>query len=74
MGGIKNLFKTPKLPNLPEPKLPTPKVVRMPTESDASLQEAQRRTYGNYRRRKGRQSTILTDREFAGSNGRLLGS
>jgi len=57
---------------MPEP----PKVVRMPTENDEEQRQAAARFREESRRRKGRQSTILTQQlnETIGSSGTKLGA
>lgn len=69
-----SMFKpdTPKAP-------PTPKPVRMPFETDPEVQAASQRTRENAMRRRGRLSTILTDKLSAttsgsGSSGQKLGA
>jgi hypothetical protein len=56
--------------------LPTPKVTRMPTETDPSIMEASKRSRRAAMARHGRQSTILTDQlqETIGSSGQKLGA
>ena len=55
---------------------PTPRVTRMPNETDPSIVAAGRRTRRSALQRKGRLSTILTDqtRETVGSSGQSLGA
>lgn len=43
------------------PDMPEPQTVRMPTETDPAILAAGERAKGAARKRKGRQSTILTD-------------
>jgi hypothetical protein len=59
----------------PQP-LPTPKVTRMPTETDPSILAAAQRTRSAAMRRTGRLSTILTDNtgSMIGSSGKTLGA
>ncbi|MFW6028043.1 MAG: hypothetical protein ACOC9Q_00770 [bacterium] len=66
-----SLFKTPKIPDPPPP----PKPKRMPTQEDPDVIAAGKRTRADAMRRKGRMSTILTDRtkETTGSSGQKLG-
>lgn len=56
--------------------LPTQKAVRMPTETDPSVLAAAQRTRGSALRRKGRLSTIMTDRtkSVVGSSGKKIGA
>jgi hypothetical protein len=56
--------------------LPTPKVTRMPTETDPSVLDASKRSRRAAMARHGRQSTILTDQlqETIGSSGQKLGA
>jgi hypothetical protein len=58
-----SLFKKPKVhqPKIEMPKLPKPKPVRMPTEIDPVILEAQKRTREAALKRRGRLSTLLTD-------------
>lgn len=64
------------------PKLPTPKVVRLPTETDPSIVAAGRRTMAEALKRSGRRATMKTDRTrgiagintIIGSTGRSLGA
>lgn len=61
----------------PQPlELPTPKVQRMPTETDPSVLAAAQRTRSAAMRRTGRLSTILTDNteSVVGSSGQKLGA
>ena len=55
---------------------PPPKVVRMPTEDDPSQRAAAMRFRESTRRRKGRESTILTQQlnDAIGSSGQKLGA
>ena len=55
---------------------PTPKPVRIPTITDPSVEAAGRRTRAEALKRKGRLSTILTDRtkQVTGSTGKTLGA
>lgn len=55
---------------------PQPAKVRMPTETDPGVLAAAQRTRANALRRKGRQSTILTDQTLStvGSSGMKLGA
>lgn len=58
------------------PKMPEPKVTRMPGEQDPSIIAAGKRTRDSYMRRKGRQSTIMTENlgsSVVGSSGKSLG-
>lgn len=48
--------------------------VRAPTESDPEILAAQDRARRGAKRRKGRQSTILTDALATGSSGQSLGA
>ena len=60
----------------PPPKMPEPKVTRMPAETDPSIVAAGKRTREQYMRRKGRLSTIMTDNigsSVVGSSGKQLG-
>lgn len=67
MGG---LFSSPKPPKMPEIK-----PVRMPTMNDPNAEKAAQRFRQEAFRRKGRQSTIMTDmlRDATGSSGQTLG-
>lgn len=67
MGG---LFSKPKTP-----EMPTIKPVRMPTVNDPNADKAAERFRADALRRKGRQSTIMTDalRDATGSSGQSLG-
>ena len=75
MGGIAstigNLFKKPKKAVIPK----VAPVKRRPVEGSQSKEEARRRQQLAARKRKGRDSTILSDelRELTGSSGRSLG-
>jgi hypothetical protein len=66
---MKNLFGSPKAPEAPKP-------VRMPTATDPDVEAASRRTRESALKRKGRQSTILTDQlgSVVGSSGQKLGA
>lgn len=55
-------------PKMPEPP-PKPKVARMPTPMDPSVEEAKKRVAGVMKNRAGRASTILT--QAAGSGTKL---
>ena len=58
------------------PKMPEPKVTRMPDETDPSVIAAGQRTRDSYMRRKSRQSTIMTENlgsSVVGSSGKALG-
>lgn len=73
-----NMFK-PKLPAMsqtetPSVSIPTPKPLRMPNENDMSVMDAAKRTRAEAMRRRGRQSTILTDASGIGSSGQKLGA
>lgn len=59
----------------PMPELPKPKPVRMPVERDQSFLDSARRAREAFMRRRGRQSTILSDslKETVGSSGQSLG-
>lgn len=58
------------------PKMPTPKVVRMPTTTDPNAEKAAARYRNAAMLRKGRRSTILSDslQEMTGSSGQSLGA
>lgn len=58
------------------PVMPTPRVQRMPTETDPSILEAAKRTRRAALQRTGRLSTILTDQtgDAIGSSGQTLGA
>ena len=64
------------LPTTAPAPLPTPKVTRMPTETDPSILEAAKRTRRAAMQRSGRLSTILTDQtgDVIGSSGKTLGA
>jgi hypothetical protein len=64
--------KIPPLPPAPEPP-PAPKPVRLPFEQDPEVAAAGKRTRAAATRRRGRLSTILTDRS-SGSSGQKLGA
>lgn len=68
---MSGLFSKPKTPEMPPP----PKPVRMPTLNDPNAEKAAQRFRQDAFRRKGRQSTIMTDmlRDAAGSSGQTLG-
>ena len=55
---------------------PPPKPVRMPTATDPEIEAAARRTRASALKRKGRNSTILTDstQSTVGSSGQKLGA
>jgi hypothetical protein len=57
-------------------RMPDPVVTRMPTEGDTSVLDSARRQRMSAARRKGRQSTIMTDNlsGMTGSSGKYLGS
>lgn len=74
-----SVFKTPKIaaPEAAAPiELPTPKKVRMPTMSDDVTRSAAERTRSAALKRRGRQSTIMTDqtKSITGSSGAKLGA
>ncbi len=54
--------------------LPTPRVTRMPTETDPNILAAAQRTRRAAMQRQGRMSTILTDNSAIGSSGQNLGA
>ena len=64
----------------PQAPLPTPKVTRMPNETDPEILSAASRTRAAALMRKGRLSTILTDQTketgagLVGSSGQKLGA
>ena len=81
MSGLRNLFKGPSQSATPSTiaapaALPSPRVTRMPSESDPSVLAAAQRTRRAALRRHGRMSTIMTDqtRETVGSSGQSLGA
>ena len=56
--------KTPKVQPMKPPEMPeVPPPTRMPTLASSSVQEQRRLAQRNSMRRKGRRSTILTDRD-----------
>ena len=63
-----SLFK----PKIEKPAAPKP--VRMPVETDPTILAASQRTRQAAMQRKGRQSTIMTDKELTGSTGQSLGA
>lgn len=71
---MSGMFSKPKIPKIPN--LATPKPVRLPTEQDPSVLAAAERTREGALRRRGRLSTILSDRtqSLAGSSGSKLGA
>ncbi len=75
------MFKTPAMPEITMPATPepeAPKVVRMPTRFNPTVEAAAERTRAGAMRRKGRLSTIMTDRTGGTSgypsSGRKLGA
>jgi len=59
------MFKPPAMPNIEMPATPTPeapKTVRMPTRFNPTVEAAAQRTRAGAMKRKGRLSTIMTDR------------
>lgn len=63
-----SLFKPP---SVPMPKMPEPKTIRMPREDSKETIAAGLKTREAFMRRRGRQSTIMTER---GGNGSVVGS
>ena len=72
---MSGLFSKPKIPPLPEPPEPpaNPRPKRMPFEQDPEVAAAGKRTRTAATRRRGRLSTILTDRTSS-SSGQKLGA
>jgi hypothetical protein len=77
-GGASRAAANPGMVGLQQPApLPTPKVTRMPTETDPSILAAAKRTRAAAMQRSGRLSTILTDsmdNGVIGSSGQKLGA
>jgi hypothetical protein len=73
---MSTLFKSPLATATRTPDLPVPKVARMPVETDPSALAAAQRTRASALRRRGRQSTIMTDMggDMVGSSGQSLGA
>jgi hypothetical protein len=76
MSPIRRMFTPPGQPAQPQemPELPTPRPVRMPTETDPDMLAAAQRTRRSALRRRGRLSTIMTDQDQTGSSGETLGN
>ena len=69
---MSGLFGSPQSPS----PLPTPKVTRMPVETDPDILAAAQRTRKAALQRRGRLSTIMTDntQSVIGSSGKSLGA